>query len=142
MPAARQRSRSPFMAWAVKATMGTWPPVAFSRSRMAAVAAKPSISGICMSMRIEVHGLPLEGGKRLPAVAGHHDGVPALLQRLDRQFLVHLVVFRQQDAEGSLPLRGRRPRRCGATPARSRGTAPRAVRMASNSSDCVIGLRR
>ena len=28
MPAARQRSRSPFMAWAVMAMIGMWPPVA------------------------------------------------------------------------------------------------------------------
>ena len=52
MPAARQRSRSPAMACAVMATIGVRRPVAGSASRMRRVASKPSISGICTSIRM------------------------------------------------------------------------------------------
>ncbi len=45
MPAARHRSRSPFMAWAVTATIVVWRALP-SRWRISAVAANPSISGI------------------------------------------------------------------------------------------------
>ena len=58
MPAARQRSRSPFMAWAVMAMIGVWAPVAASRARIAAVASNPSISGICTSISTASNGWP------------------------------------------------------------------------------------
>src|ERR1039458_1973401 len=50
MPAARHRSRSPRIAWAVMATIGMCLPVLCSRTRMAEVASNPSISGICTSI--------------------------------------------------------------------------------------------
>ena len=45
------RNTAPCIAWAVRAMMGMWSPVAFSRSRIAAVAANPLTSGICTSIR-------------------------------------------------------------------------------------------
>ena len=51
MPAARQRSRSPFMAWAVMAMIGIWNPVAPSRGADRRDGLKPSISGMDTSMR-------------------------------------------------------------------------------------------
>ena len=54
MPASRQRSRSPFMACAVMATMGRCS-VPRSRLRIAAVAAKPSSSGIWQSMNTSAY---------------------------------------------------------------------------------------
>ena len=50
MPASRQRSRSPCMALAVMAMMGTCPPCACSRWRMRRVALRPSRPGICTSI--------------------------------------------------------------------------------------------
>ena len=99
MPAARQRSRSPFMAWAVMAMIGVWAPVAASRARMAAVASKPSISGICTSISTTSNGSLVQGGQRLAAVAGHHDLMAPLLQQADRQPLVDRVVLGQQEPE-------------------------------------------
>src|SRR5438477_284503 len=52
MPAARQRSRSPLIACAVIAMILVRSPVSISRARIAAVASKPPISGICTSIRI------------------------------------------------------------------------------------------
>ena len=53
MPDSRQRSRSPLMALAVMARIGTrTSPPAASRSRIRRVAWKPSISGIWQSMRM------------------------------------------------------------------------------------------
>jgi glycosyltransferase involved in cell wall biosynthesis len=49
-PAARHASRSPFIAFAVSAMIGTWMPVPCSAFRIAAVASSPSISGIWTSM--------------------------------------------------------------------------------------------
>ena len=54
MPAARHCSRSPAMAWAVSATIGTRRFAADSRARIAAVASRPLISGICTSISIDV----------------------------------------------------------------------------------------
>ena len=51
MPASRQRSRSPFMAYAVMAMIGKWLEVFFSFARMAPVSCSPSISGICTSAK-------------------------------------------------------------------------------------------
>ena len=52
MPAARQRSRSPFMAWAVMAMIGTCRPVALFPLADGQVVSKPSSSGISMSIKI------------------------------------------------------------------------------------------
>ena len=49
-PGRGQRSRSPLSACAVIATIGVFLPFTFSSSRIAAVAVKPSIKGICTSM--------------------------------------------------------------------------------------------
>ena len=51
MPAAKQRSRSPSMAFAVSAMMGTRAlPEASSRRRISAVAVNPSMTGIWQSI--------------------------------------------------------------------------------------------
>ena len=94
MPAARHRSRSPTMVWAVRAMIGTR--AMPGSARMAAVASKPSIPGICRSIRITSNaplGGLLDGGA---AVAGHFDVVPALLQRVHDEHLVGRRVFGQQ----------------------------------------------
>ena len=63
---ARQRSRSPFMAWAVIAMIGSVASVARPRaSRIAAVASKPSISGICTSIRTRSNRSRLSASTRL-----------------------------------------------------------------------------
>ena len=66
MPAARQRSRSLVMAWAVMAMIGVCLPVWRSVSRMIRVASKPFISGISTSIsttsKLEVAVLPLALG--------------------------------------------------------------------------------
>ena len=49
MPACRQRSRSPDIALAVIATMGS--PAMPGIARISRVAARPSITGICRSMK-------------------------------------------------------------------------------------------
>ena len=146
MPAARQRSRSPFMAWAVMAMIGMWPPVAASRARIAAVASNPSISGICTSIRTTSNGWPSRAVERLAAVAGHDDLVAPLLQQADRQLLVDRVVLGQEEPER--PPRARRRRR---RPGRRRHgsslgrTARATVMIASSRSDCLTassGRRR
>ena len=51
MPAARQRSRLPSMAFAVSAMIATrGPPVLASRRRISAVAVRPSMTGIWQSI--------------------------------------------------------------------------------------------
>jgi hypothetical protein len=51
MPAAKQISRSPRMARAVMATIAMWRPVFFSIARICLVTVRPSISGICTSIK-------------------------------------------------------------------------------------------
>ena len=100
MPLARRRSRSPFMAWAVVAMIGVWTPVVDSRARIAAIASKPSISGICTSIQDGVERLlPVQGRQRLASVAGHDDLMPPLLQYADRQPLIDRVVLGQQEPQ-------------------------------------------
>ena len=131
MPAARQRSRSPFMAWAVMAMIGRCRPVPFSSRRMRAVASKPSISGICTSISTRSNGCCVQGRQRLLAVAGHHDRVPLLLQQADRQLLVDQVVLGQQDAQRRAGGPAGAGRSAGAAGVRLR-TGPGRRAMASN----------
>ena len=113
MPAARQRSRSPVIACAVIATIGTCAPVSRSRSRMAAVASRPPISGIWTSMRIASNGFSDGLRDRLLPVRHGDDAVPALIEQRDDELLVGRVVFGDEDAQRALPARraGRARRR-------------------------------
>ena len=97
MPAARQRSRSPFIAWAVMAMIGMAPCPTPRAARIAAVASKPSISGICTSISTTSNAFALDGRQRLAAVAGDDHLMPALLQQRDGQPLIDRVVLGQQD---------------------------------------------
>ena len=99
MPAARHRSRSPDIACAVNAMIGTWPPVSRSRARIAAVASSPPISGIWTSIRIDVEWLC--GGllHGLTAVPDDDDVVATLLEQGEHELLIRGVVLRDQHAE-------------------------------------------
>ena len=116
MPAARQRSRSPFIACAVIATMRMWPPVDALARRMAAVASSPPISGICTSISTTSKVLALELGERLQPVVGDGDLVSALREQPHRDALVDDVVFRQQHLEARAAARRASDGLVGATP--------------------------
>ena len=94
MPAARQRSRSPGMAWAVSATIGTRARAGHAAD--GAVAWKPSISGICTSIRITSNSAACDLLDRLAAVVGDLHAVPALLQHAADEHLIGGHVFGQQ----------------------------------------------
>lgn len=131
MPAARQRSRSPTMALAVRATIGE----SSSAERFALADNRvvwiPSSSGICRSISaIEVFfGQQVE---RLEPVAGDAHPMSRLGQNGRRQALVDVVVFDQKDVErarisASHPVPGARKQLSRALPAiksRTEGTSP------------------
>ena len=99
MPAARQRSRSPFRAWAVMAMIGRWLPVCPSRvrgwrrsprGRPSRASARPSAPGRTAVVR--------EGRQRLPAVVGRRPTVcPRFSSSAHGQLLVDQAVLGQQD---------------------------------------------
>ena len=93
MPAARQRTRSSGMAWAVTAITGTLLPA----ERMAWVAVYPSITGISQSMRISRVIVP--GGRAHGfAPVGHRMGpVTKLVQLGLGNDSIDAVVFGNQD---------------------------------------------
>ena len=109
MPAARQRSASPFIAWAVRATIGTCRGVPRSRSRIAAVASKPSISGICTSISTRSNALAGERRERLAAVLDDDRPVAGAFQHAHGDALVDRVVLGDQHAQ---PAPGRTRGRC------------------------------
>ena len=96
-------------------------------------------------LHVHQHGIErpsVQGGQRLPAVAGHHDLVAPLLQQADGQPLVDRVVLGQQQPEPCRPP-ARQP---GGPPRRARSAtladAPSAVMIASSRVDCRMGLVR
>ena len=97
MPAARQRSRSPCIACAVSATIGSRRRCrAFSRSRIACVASNPPISGICRSISTTSNGAlvgRVDRRDRLAAVLDGPDVVAALLQQRGHELPVDGIVF-------------------------------------------------
>ena len=122
------------------ATIGMWPPVSRSWLRIAAVASKPPISGICTSIRMMSKVLGRSLRNRLPAVADAVTSWPRCFEQQDHQLLVGGVVFGDEDAErpvrgGAGRARGRRPR--GRRAAR---LATNAFRIASSRSECFTGL--
>ena len=137
MPASRQRSRSPFIACAVMATMRDVRAGRRARARgWRAVASKPSISGICTSISTRSNALARQRGERLVAVVGDGHAMSALRQQADRDALVDDVVLGEQDAAaGGRPLAST----AGATWRRARqppGVPRRATRhIASSRSD-------
>ena len=77
------------MAWAVMAMIGSAGRVGpLAASRIAAVASKPSISGICTSISTTSNGRRAQGRDRLPAVRRDVDVVPRFSSRRDGQLLV------------------------------------------------------
>ena len=97
MPAARQRSRSPFIACAVMATIGRRVVAALAAADRGGrrVAVHLRHLAVHEDQRVGAHG---EHRERLAAVAGDLDGVAALGEhRLDHA-LVDGVVLDDQDA--------------------------------------------
>ena len=97
---------------------------AFSRSRIAAVASKPSISGIWMSISTTSKELGGQHQRHLRSVLRHFHGMTGLFQNAACHQLVDLVVFGQQDAEtstGPADLRARLGATAPADVARSSG---------------------
>ena len=110
--AASHRSRSPFIACAVIAMIGRCWPALVSRARMAAVASKPPISGICTSISTTSNGCRADDrGERLAAVAGDRHLVAAPLEQARGQPLVDGVVLREQHVQAALGQVGRQHRR-------------------------------
>ena len=135
------RSRSPFRAWAVIATIGTWPPLCRSRTRIAAVASNPSISGICTSISTRSNFSAASGREGLAAVADGVDRVPFPFQQSHHQLLIHETVFGQQDAQraqaADAVFGARSP-----WASSSAVVTPMASMMASSNSDCFTGFIR
>ena len=95
IPAARHFSRSPSNADAVIAMIGTRRSLP-SAARICRVAAKPSSTGICRSIRIASYVASRGAAHRLLAVAGDVGGVAERLEEAERHQLVDLVVLDQQ----------------------------------------------
>ena len=77
-------------------------PVSCSRARMAAVASKPSISGICTSISTTSNVFLRRGRPAPPGRCSATTTVwPSLLQQADGQPLVDRVVLGQQDAQSA-----------------------------------------
>ena len=107
MPASRQRSRSPFIAWAVRAMINWCLPVFFSFSRISGRRFKTAhfrhldVHQDCIKVTF------LQSRQSFPAVAGDNDTVPFLLKKSNRQLLVDEVVFCQQNPQRSARCRCR-----------------------------------
>ena len=108
---------------------------------MAAVASRPSISGICTSIstRSKLAGLGGTATASRPLL-GHGDRVTFAFEQCDGQLLIHQTVFGQEDTQIA-PLS---PGGTSDWPAVARcfPKIPSANSIASRSSDCLIGLRR
>ena len=100
MPAAMQCSRSSLMTFAVSAMMGSRlpRPSSRSRSRMRAVAVKPSITGIWQSINTASMLALGEALQGLGAVVGEDHVRGELLQQPLRHALIHRVVLDQENA--------------------------------------------
>ena len=114
------------------------------RSRIAAVASRPPISGICTSMSIDVEGLfsPLVDTAWRP-FGDDDDGVPRCSRSVTHELLIRGVVLRHQHAERPRRHSGRRrsPRPAPRS-ALVGAAAPNAVTIASSRSECLTGLRQ
>ena len=108
MPAAMQRSRSPVMACAVIAMIRVWPPSIASRSRIAAVASRPPISGICTSISTRSKRSRATISRASRPLFATVTEWPAAGQQPDRDALVDDVVFGQEDLRRTDVGRGRR----------------------------------
>ena len=99
MPASRQRSRSPFIAWAVIAMIGM-------------CVAGPSFLDTDHGRRLEavhfrhfdVHQdnielLGCQGRDRFLTITGDDDGVPVLFQKANGQLLVHQAILAKQNPQ-------------------------------------------
>ena len=144
MPAARQRSRSPCIACAVSATIGSAaaPSLLAVADRPASPRSRPSRASAGPSARRRTaRRRRVDRLDRFAAVLDGLDGVPALLQQRRHQLAVDGVVFGDEDAErtqrrdaGALDSRLACARAAAATP-KSRASA-------SSRSECLTGLVR
>ena len=110
-------------------------PVSRSRSRIAAVASKPPISGICTSISTTSNAVALERVERFAAVAGDRHLVTAPFEQARREPLVDRVVLGEQHVQAPLRQirrqhRRRQRRRADRRRARARGRSRRAARAA------------
>ena len=142
MPAARQRSRSPCIACAVSATIGTCAPVPRLARADRSVASKPLISGICTSISTTSNRRPCR--RPPPPRRGRPRRLltawPRFSQQRRDELPVHGVVLGDEDPErrGRAPAgqRGRRPSTRRGGRARDRRASP----SASSRSECLTGL--
>ena len=104
MPAARQRSRSPFMAWAVMATIGTCAPV----PRLALADRGGRLEAVHLGhLHVHQHQVerprapaPSTASRPLPTTV---TAWPVLLEHADRQLLVDRVVLGQRGPAAAAP---------------------------------------
>jgi hypothetical protein len=75
-------------------------PVIFSLSRIAAVASKPSIPGHLYIHEHQMEIFFFKGFDCRTAIGSHHDGITALFQETDCEYLIHRIIFGQQYPEG------------------------------------------
>ena len=114
------------------------PPVACSRTRIAAIASAPPISGICMSMRIRSNGSRSNLSSAMQSVFRERHRVPGLLEHADRDALVDDVVLGQQNPER----RAHVSCATGATATGFEAVRPSVSRMAWHRAICRTGLTR
>ena len=112
-------------------------PCRASAARIAAVASKPSISGICMSIRTRSNRLARQRPRRPAGPCRRRPRCSRPFAASPAEPLVHRVVLREQDAQRRrcAVAAGRRP-----LPARRPPVRPSALRIAASSTDCRTGL--
>ena len=96
MPAARQRSRSPSMALAVSAQMVWWR-LSPSRLRITAVASKPSMSGIWQSISTRSYLRFSSASTASRPFTTASAAKPSFCSKPQRDALIDLVVFGEQN---------------------------------------------
>ena len=105
MPAWRQRSRSPFIEWAVSAMTGRCPPAVCSRRLQFFDHLEPVEFGHLDVEEHQVEGALVQGLEGLATIACDDDLVASAAQEMVDELLVEDIVLGQQDAQPG--------RRCG-----------------------------
>src|SRR5438477_7269697 len=81
------------------ATILVWPPVAFSISRMRPVASKPSISGICTSIKMRSKVPSPKAFTASHPLAAWTRTLSLFFQNAGGHCAINDIVFRQEDAQ-------------------------------------------
>ena len=103
MPASRHRSRSPVIACAVIATIGTCPPVVLLSLANRSSRLEAAHLGHLHVHQHDVERLFRSTSNGFTTVRRHDDRVPALLEHRHDQLLVGRVVFGNQDTQRPRP---------------------------------------